>query len=82
MQFLRNARTAFTNNRAERRAHRQLAEELAAFRTAAERTELDLMLGRHSAEETREIHAILNRQDAERRYHEAVHPAGIAGHHS
>ena len=75
MQFIRNARTAISHRIAEHRAHRRLAEELAAFRTAAERTELDLMLGRHSAEETREIHAILNRQDAERRYTSAGHIA-------
>ena len=77
MQFIRNARAAIAENRAARRAQRQLSEELAAFRTAAERSELDLMLGRHSAEETREIHAILSRQDAERRYHHAVHTAGV-----
>lgn len=68
MQFLRNARTAIAGHRAARRAHRQLTEELAAFRTAAERSELDMILGRHSADETRAIHAILSRQDAERRY--------------
>jgi hypothetical protein len=75
MQILRNARTAIAHRIAERRAHRRLADELAAFRTAAERTELDLMLGRHSAEETREIHAILSRQDAGRRYNSAAHLA-------
>lgn len=61
MQFIRAARTAISHRLAERRAHRRLAEELAAFRTAAERTELDLMLSRHTDEETREIHAILTR---------------------
>lgn len=75
MQFIRNARTAISHRIAERRAHRRLADELASFRTAAERTELDLMLGRHSAEETREIHAILSSQDAGRRYAPAVHIA-------
>ncbi|MEU4694679.1 hypothetical protein [Actinoplanes sp. NPDC023714] len=75
MQFLRNARTAIVNNRAERRAHRRLSEELAAFRTAAERSELDMILSRHTAAETREIHDILTRQDAERRYQ-----VGVAGH--
>lgn len=64
MQFLRDARTTISHRLAERRAHRRLTDELAAFRTAAERTELDLMLGRHTAEETREIHAILTRLDA------------------
>ncbi|WP_430790946.1 hypothetical protein [Actinoplanes sp. G11-F43] len=75
MQFIRNARTAISHRLTERRAHRQLSAELAAFRTAAERTELDLMLGRHTAEETREIHAILSRQDAGRRGGDAVHSA-------
>ncbi|MEV0902009.1 hypothetical protein [Actinoplanes sp. NPDC049802] len=79
MQFIRVARTVIADRVAERRAHRRLAEELAAFRTAAERTELDLMLGRHSAEETAEIHAILSRQDAGRRYTSAVRAVGVAG---
>ena len=74
MQFLRNARTAIAHHRAERQAHRRLSEELAAFRTAAERSELDMILSRHTAAETREIHAILNQQDAERRYQ-----VGVAG---
>jgi hypothetical protein len=34
--------------------------------TPAERTELDEVLGRHTAEETREIRAILDQQDAAR----------------
>ncbi|GIF15557.1 hypothetical protein [Actinoplanes teichomyceticus] len=72
MPFIRDIRTAISHRLAEGRAHRQLSQELAAFRTAAERTELDLVLGRHTAEETREIEAILNRQDAERRYHAAA----------
>ncbi|SDS27152.1 hypothetical protein [Actinoplanes derwentensis] len=70
MQFIRNARTTISHRIAERRAHRRLSDELAEFRTAAERTELDLMLGRHTAEETREVHAILTRLDAERRHAE------------
>jgi hypothetical protein len=72
MRFLRNVRTAITDNRAERRAHRRLSEELAAFRTAAERSELDMILSRHTAAETSEIHAILTQQDAERRYQVGV----------
>ena len=77
MQFIRNARTALADRRTARRAHRRLSEELAAFRTAAERTELDLMIGRHSAEETREIQQILSRQDAERRYQDRLQVAGL-----
>jgi hypothetical protein len=72
MPFIREIRTAIANRLAEGRAHRQLSQELAAFRTAAERTELDLVLGRHTAEETREIEAILNQHDAERRYQAAL----------
>jgi hypothetical protein len=79
MLFIREIRTSITGRLAERRAHRRLSAELAAFRTAAERTELDLVLGRHTAEETREIEAILSRQDADRRYHPAVH-IGAGGH--
>jgi maltooligosyltrehalose synthase len=63
---IRAARTALANRRTERIAHRQLAKELAAFQTPSERAELDQLLGRHSAEETREIREILNRQDYER----------------
>ncbi|GAA4602908.1 hypothetical protein BJY16_004414 [Actinoplanes octamycinicus] len=81
MPFIREIRTAIVNRIAERRAHRQLSTELAAFRTAAERTELDLMLGRHTAEETREIEAILARQDAQRRYQATVQ-SGVGGFHS
>ena len=63
---LHTARTAIANRRTERRAHRRLAEELAAFQTPAERAELENILSRHSNEETREIRAILSRQDHER----------------
>ncbi|MEV6305296.1 hypothetical protein AB0M02_38190 [Actinoplanes sp. NPDC051861] len=58
---MQSFRALLADRRAARRAHRQLSEELAAFRTAAERAELDAILGRHTADETREIHAILNR---------------------
>jgi hypothetical protein len=63
---IRATRTALANRRTERIAHRRLAAELAAFQTPAERTELDEVLGRHTAEETREIRAILDQQDAAR----------------
>jgi hypothetical protein len=66
MTKVREARTALANRRTERVAHRRLSAELAAFRSPAERTELDQLLARHSAEETREIRAILNQQDYER----------------
>jgi hypothetical protein len=75
VKFIRITRAAVANRLAERRAHRRLSDELAAFRTAAERSELDLMLGRHSADETAEIDAILSRQDAARRYGAALDSA-------
>jgi hypothetical protein len=63
---IRSVRTALANRRTERIAHRRLSAELASFQTPSERAELDHLLGRHSAEETREIREILNRQDYER----------------
>jgi len=63
---IREARATLADRRTERTAYRQLSAELAAFQTPAERTELDQLLARHSAEETRDIRAILNRQDYER----------------
>jgi hypothetical protein len=55
-------RSSLTRRRAASAARRRLARELSCYRTPAERLELDLILGRHSAEETAEIDAILNRQ--------------------
>ena len=62
------ARTALSHRRTERRAVKQLSNELAAFTTEADRNELDLILARHSDAETREIRAILSRQAAERHF--------------
>jgi hypothetical protein len=73
---VRDVRTALANRRTMRVAHRRLSAELASFVTPAERTELDQMLGRHSAEETREIRTILSRQDFERQRK----AAGISGY--
>ena len=73
---IRTARTALANYRTERIAHRRLAAELAEYQTPAERTELDEVLARHTAEETREIRAILDRQDAER----PQRPAFVSGY--
>jgi hypothetical protein len=63
---IREVRTALAHRRTARIAHRRLSEELASFQTPAERIELDQMLSRHSAEETRQIREILDRQDYER----------------
>jgi hypothetical protein len=46
------------------RARRRLAREIAAYRTPAERLELDLILGRHTEEEIAEIDSILREQRA------------------
>jgi len=58
--------TSLRSSLAQRRAagaeRRRLARELACYRTPAERLELDLILGRHSAEEVAEVDAILTRQ--------------------
>jgi hypothetical protein len=61
-----DVRTTLAHRRTQRRAHRQLSAELAAFQTPAERAELDLILSRHPESETAQIRAILNEQDYER----------------
>jgi len=63
---IREVRVNLANRRIERAAHRRLSEELAAFKTPAERAELDIIIGRHTHEETRQVRAILNQQDFER----------------
>lgn len=57
----REARTRLSHRRTERIAHRQLATELAAFTTAAERLELEQILDRHTEQETAQIRALLRR---------------------
>ena len=57
-------RTSLGQRRVARTKRRRLARELASYRTPAERLELDLILGRHAAEETAEINAILSEQAA------------------
>ena len=73
---IREVRTVLANRRTERLARRRLSDELAAYQTPAERSELDQMIGRYGADETREIREILNRQDYERQ--RTV--SGIGGH--
>jgi hypothetical protein len=63
---IRSVRTTLANRRTERIAHRQLSAELASFQTPSERAELDHLIARHTAAETQEIRAIINRQDYER----------------
>jgi hypothetical protein len=69
---IRDLRSTLADRRTERLAHRRLSAELAAFQTPAERAELDEMLARHSAEETRQIREILSRQDVERQRNASV----------
>lgn len=63
---IRSARTTLANRRTEKSARRRLEAELAAFATAAERAELEIVLERHTPEEGREVRAILSRQAMER----------------
>jgi hypothetical protein len=65
---IRDARTRLAHRRTLRQADRQLSAELAAFTSEADLAELDLILDRHSPEETREIREILDRQAAVRRF--------------
>ncbi|WP_067500814.1 hypothetical protein [Actinoplanes sp. TFC3] len=64
--LIKDVQVTLAHRRTERRAHRQLCVELAAFQTPAERAELDLILSRHSSQDTRQIRDILNAQDYER----------------
>jgi len=59
---IRDARTSLSHRRTERLARRRLSAELASFTSAADRAELDQILERHTYAETREIRAILSRQ--------------------
>jgi hypothetical protein len=64
---IRHARTALSHRRTVRHADRQLAQELAAFASVSDRAELDHILERYPADDTRQIRTILSRQDAARR---------------
>jgi hypothetical protein len=64
--MIRDARAGLSQRRAVRLARRRLGAELAAFSSAADRVELELLLERHDRDETREIRSILLRQDAGR----------------
>jgi hypothetical protein len=77
---LRDARTALANRRTVRAAHRKLSDELASFRTTAERAELDELLSRYSAEETAGIRHILYRHDVHRQLAAGRETAGLGGY--
>jgi hypothetical protein len=57
-------RTSLAQRRVARTERQRLVRELASYKTPAERLELDLVLGRHSEQDTAEIEAILNQQAA------------------
>jgi hypothetical protein len=77
---LRDVRKALADRRTVRLAHRRLADELAGFRTTAERAELDELISRHNAEETEQIRQILYRQDVLRQQTTARQTAGLGGY--
>jgi hypothetical protein len=77
---LRDLRTALANRRTVRVAQRKLSDELASFRTTAERAELDELLSRHSSAETAEIRQILYRHDVQRQQSSARETAGLGGY--
>ena len=58
--------TVLSHRRTVRLARRRLSAELAAFSSAADRVELDLLLDRHDRDETQDIRSILLRQDTAR----------------
>ena len=63
---IRDARTSLSHRRTVRLAQKQLTDELATFTSTSERAELDEILDRYPAEETRQIREILGRHDAVR----------------
>lgn len=56
-------RSSIAQRRVARLQRRRLTRELASYRTPAERLELDLILGRHTADEVAEVQAILSQLD-------------------
>jgi hypothetical protein len=83
MQFtikLRDVRKALSDRRTVRVAHRRLADELAGFRTTAERAELDELISRHNSAETEQIRQILYRQDLLRQQTTVRQTAGLGGY--
>lgn len=62
-RIVASVRETLATRRAERLERQRLESELAAFVTPADRLDLEAILDRHSPEETREVRAILARQD-------------------
>lgn len=59
---LANIRERLRERSAARERYRRLEHELSVYSSASDRGELDAILGRHTADETREIDSILSRQ--------------------
>jgi len=60
--------------RAARQQRQTLARELAAFNTPSERLELDEIMARHTADETRLVQQLLRQQDASQLLRQASKP--------
>jgi hypothetical protein len=60
-ETITNLRTLLTERRLVRQRSKRLVEELASYRTPAERLELDAIMSRHTAEEIAELEAMLGR---------------------
>jgi hypothetical protein len=78
MASIATLRESFTDRRTAREQHRQLARELATYSSESDRLDLDAILARHDADETREVRTILAQQDVTRT---AEHMNGILAHH-
>lgn len=59
-------RSSLARRRTERQSRRLLTSELAAFDTPSDWLELEAIVARHSAEDSREVRAIMNQISAER----------------
>lgn len=64
---LRSVRSALRARSAAHQRRLQLERELASYDTPSARYELDAILSRHTAEQTREVDAILVKQAIRRR---------------
>ncbi|NHC45218.1 hypothetical protein [Motilibacter aurantiacus] len=60
------ARTRIAEWRTSRDARLRLERELGAYVTAADRAEIDAIVGRHTVEQAREVEAVLTDQAVER----------------
>lgn len=59
--MLNHLRDTLAAHRSERAAHRQLEHELAAYRTPAERLEIETIADQYSDEDSREVRQIMFR---------------------